>query len=145
MTSDQKPEALKPCPFCGGQPDRWQDGATLYIGCPCLAAPQVECRSTQRGVEVNWWNTRAPSECPFCQSTETECSGCGAEITNAPSDPYDPDALTAAYFLGRYDKTSDTVSVSRKDLEAVLSHAALVICETDRPSWYDRLEQLLGG
>lgn len=46
--------ALKPCPFCGGQPTWWNANGPLFCG--CLASPEVHGPS--RAAIIAIWNTR---------------------------------------------------------------------------------------
>lgn len=49
---------LKPCPFCGGEPNLT---TADYVHDDLTPMPVVECKSCSAWVQADDWNTRAPS------------------------------------------------------------------------------------
>lgn len=52
------PRELKPCPFCGGEPNLT---TADYVYDDLTPMPVVECKSCSAWVQADDWNTRAPS------------------------------------------------------------------------------------
>ena len=52
------PRELKPCPFCGGEPNLT---TADYVHDDLTPMPVVECKSCSAWVQADDWNTRAPS------------------------------------------------------------------------------------
>jgi hypothetical protein len=52
-------EQLKPCPFCGGQPNLTFDD---YVHDDLMPMPVVECKSCSAWVRAEDWNTRTQSQ-----------------------------------------------------------------------------------
>ena len=57
-TTNNVPRELKPCPFCGGEPNLT---TADYVHDDLTPMPVVECKSCSAWVQADDWNTRAPS------------------------------------------------------------------------------------
>lgn len=76
-------EELKPCPFCGGNPDvySWNGGGVVWVRCRSCGIDYKAYANADEAIEA--WNTRYERTCKMIPNGETDfaatlaCSACG--------------------------------------------------------------------
>lgn len=68
---------LKPCPFCGGEAETWDDGALWHVICKSKDCAAMSSPCFTEADAVVAWNKRAERTCHSEYPDRWECSECG--------------------------------------------------------------------